>query len=70
MSNNTTASLFELLKRRDKQIKVLVNMLVGFIESHEARDAYVERVKEYLLYDTNLALDYMDDLDSAAEGEG
>lgn len=64
MSDSTNQVLFRQNKRQCKQLKQLVNLLACLIEKIETKqdtDFLISRAKSYLLIETNLALNYLDD---------
>ena len=61
---STGQVLFEQNKRQREQLRELVTLLTDLIDGigvGQDVDPIVDRAKRYLLIDTNLSLDYLDD---------
>lgn len=60
----TNHILFQVYKRQREQLKELTNLLTDLIDGVEGEQdvsSVIDRAKRYLLIDTNLSMEYLDD---------
>ena len=61
---DTGALLFDAVKHKEQQLRVLVNLLADFVDATDGNEetlSLIEKTKSYLLIETNLGISFMTD---------